>query len=132
MSAIANDLGDADTTPDNLYMIGTFRLDDGEALVLDFTPPDTRYWSVTLENIWHECIDHRRRRSSLTNAHAVREDEGSVRVVISATDPGHPNWLDTTGHAAGYLLARSLLPEEALPVPTIEVRYAREVKRSEG
>ena len=71
LTAEAADLGAADTTPDNLYMLGTFRLADGEALVIDLDPPDTRYWSVTLENIWHECIDHRRRRSSLTNAHAV-------------------------------------------------------------
>jgi len=71
-------------------MIGTFRLGDGEALIVDIEPPDTRYWSVTLENIWHECIDHRRRRSSLTNATAVRNDDGTVRVVIAATDPGAP------------------------------------------
>ena len=49
--------GPANTTPDNLYMIGTFRLDDGDALVIDLTPPEGRYWSVTLDNIWHECID---------------------------------------------------------------------------
>jgi hypothetical protein len=108
LTAEAADLGDAETTPDNLYMIGTFRLDEGEALVLDLTPPDTRYWSVTLENIWHECIDHRRRRSSLTNAHAVREADGTVRVVIAATDPGHPNWLDTGQRHRGFVLLRWL------------------------
>src|SRR6185295_4041692 len=58
-TAEAADLGSADTTPDNLYMLGTFRLADDEALVLDIDPPDTRYWSVTVENIWHECIDVR-------------------------------------------------------------------------
>ena len=60
--------GRQNTTPDNLYMLGTFRLADGEALVLDAHPPDTRYWSVTVENIWHECIDPRRRPARLTNA----------------------------------------------------------------
>ncbi len=55
LTAEAADLGAADTTPDNLYMMGTFRLDPGQALVLDIQPPDTRYWNVTLENIWHEC-----------------------------------------------------------------------------
>ena len=66
VTAEAAQLGAADTTPDNLYMIGTFRLAPDEALVLDLEPPDTRYWSVTLENIWHECIDPRRRTSSAT------------------------------------------------------------------
>jgi hypothetical protein len=123
LTAEAADLGAADTTPDNLYMIGTFRLADDEALIVDFTPPDTRYWSVTLENIWHECIDHRRRRSSLTSAHAVREVDGSVRVVISATDPSHPNWLDTGGRHRGFVLLR-WLDNPAAPVvaTTVERR----------
>ncbi|MGH9275222.1 MAG: DUF1214 domain-containing protein, partial [Acidimicrobiales bacterium] len=120
LTAEAADLGAADTTPDNLYMIGTFRLDEGEALFVDFTPPDTRYWSVTLENIWHECIDHRRRRSSLTNAHAVREADGTVRVVIAATDPGLPNWLDTGHRHRGFVLLR-WLDNPAAPVVTTRV-----------
>ena len=71
VTAEAAQLGSADTTPDNLYMIGTFRLEPDEALVIEFVPPATRYWTVTLENIWHECIDPRRRNSSITNAAAV-------------------------------------------------------------
>ena len=120
LTAEAADLGDAETTPDNLYMIGTFRLAEDESLVIDLTPPDTRYWSVTLENIWHECIDHRRRRSSLTNAHAVREDDGTVRVVIAATDPGHPNWLDTGHRHRGFVLLR-WLDNPAAPAVTTRV-----------
>ena len=122
LTAEATDLGDAETTPDNLYMIGTFRLAEGESLVLDLTPPDTRYWSVTLENIWHECIDHRRRRSSLTNAHAVREDDGTVHVVIGAIDPGHPNWLDTGHRHRGFVLLRWLDNPDA---PTVTTRIER-------
>ncbi|MDT5119879.1 MAG: hypothetical protein QOE30_5618, partial [Mycobacterium sp.] len=71
LTAEAADLGAADTTPDNLYMMGTYRLDPGQALVLDIEPPDTRYWNVTLESIWHECLEPRRRHSSVTNR-AVR------------------------------------------------------------
>jgi hypothetical protein len=120
LTAEAADLGDADTTPDNLYMIGTFRLADHESLILDLTPPATRYWSVTLENIWHECIDHRRRRSSLTNAHAVREADGTVRIVIAAHDPGHPNWLDTGHRHRGFVLLR-WLDNPAAPAVTTKV-----------
>lgn len=106
--AEAAELGAADTTPDNLYMIGTFRLEPGECLVLDLEPPATRYWSVTLENIWHECIEPRRRRSSLTNAAAVPDADGRVRVVVSAEDPGAKNWLDTGGRHRGFVLLRWL------------------------
>jgi hypothetical protein len=108
VTAEAADLGAADTTPDNLYMIGTFRLDEDQALVLDIAPPVTRYWSVTVENIWHECIDVRRRQSSLTNATAATGTDGSVRVVVAATDPGSGNWLDTGGRHRGFVLLRWL------------------------
>ncbi|MBI2706034.1 MAG: DUF1214 domain-containing protein [Actinobacteria bacterium] len=108
VTAEAADLGAADTTPDNLYMIGTFRLEPREALVLDFTPPPTRYWSVTLENIWHECIDVRRRRSSLTSASATVDGSGSVTIVVAADDPGSPNWLDTGRRHRGFVLLRWL------------------------
>ena len=67
LTAEAAELGSADTTPDNLYMIGTFALEPDESLVLEFSPPDTRYWNVTLENIWHECLEPRHRHSSVTN-----------------------------------------------------------------
>jgi len=107
-TATGADLGAADTTPDNLYMLGTFRLDPGESLLLELDPPQTRYWSVTLENIWHECIEPRRRRSSLTNAAAVADPDGTVRVVISADDPGVANWLDTGGRHRGFVLVRWL------------------------
>jgi hypothetical protein len=107
-TATGADLGAADTTPDNLYMLGTFRLDPGESLLLELDPPQTRYWSVTLENIWHECIEPRRRRSSLTNAAVVADPDGTVRVVISADDPGVANWLDTGGRHRGFVVVRWL------------------------
>ena len=84
LTAEAADLGAADTTPDNLYMIGTFRLDPDQALVLDIEPPDTRYWNVTLENIWHECLEPRRRHSSVTNRAVQPDADGRVRIAISA------------------------------------------------
>ena len=84
LTAEAADLGAADTTPDNLYMMGTFRLDPGQALVLDIEPPDTRYWNVTLENIWHECLEPRRRHSSVTNRAVQPDADGRVRIAISA------------------------------------------------
>jgi hypothetical protein len=106
----AAELGAADTTPDNLYMIGTFRLEEGEAMVLDLAPPDTRYWNVTVESIWHEVVAPRRHRSSVTNRHVVPGGDGRVRVVVSATDPGAGagSWLDTAGLRRGFVLIRWL------------------------
>jgi hypothetical protein len=108
LTAGAADLGAADTTPDNLYMMGTFRLDPGEALVLDIEPPDTRYWNVTLENIWHECLEPRRRHSSVTNQGVRPGSDGRVRIAISAEDFGLGHWLDTGGRQRGFVVVRWL------------------------
>ncbi|OBG26644.1 DUF1214 domain-containing protein [Mycobacterium sp. 852002-51057_SCH5723018] len=108
LTAEAADLGAADTTPDNLYMLGTFSLAAGQALVLDIEPPDTRYWNVTLESIWHECLEPRRRHSSVTNR-AVRPDaDGRVRIAISEEDFGFGHWLDTGGRHRGFVVLRWL------------------------
>jgi hypothetical protein len=108
VTAQAADLGDADTTPDNLYMIGTFRLEPDEALVLDIEPPDTRFWNVTLENIWHECLEPRRRHSSVTNRGVEPDADGHVRIAISARDLGVGHWLDTGGRHRGFIVLRWL------------------------
>jgi hypothetical protein len=120
LTAEAAELGGAETTPDNLYMLGTFRLAADEAFVLDLEPPDTRYWSVTLENIWHECLEPRRRRSSLTDKAAVAGRDGRVRIVAAASDPGVPNWVDTGGRHRGFVILR-WLDNPAPPVVTTAV-----------
>ncbi|HUR13459.1 MAG TPA: DUF1214 domain-containing protein [Mycobacteriales bacterium] len=125
VTAAAADLGAADTTPDNLYMIGTFRLEPGECLELEIEPPQSRYWSVTLESIWHECIEPRRRRSSLTHAAAVPDGDGKVRVHVAAEDTGTANWLDTGGRHRGFVILRWLDRPEAPAVTTRVVTGAR-------
>lgn len=118
IAAAAAELGAADTTPDNLYMMGTFRLEPGEALELEFEPPATRYWAVTLENIWHECLEPGRRQSSLTNASAAYDEDGKVRVVVAGENPGTPNWLDTGGRHRGFVTLRWLDRPEAPTLTT--------------
>ncbi len=127
MTAAAADLGAADTTPDNLYMMGTFRLESGQALVLDIAPPETRYWNVTLENIWHECLEPRRRRSSVTNRAARRDADGRVRITISANDPGSGNWLDTGGRHRGFVVVR-WLDNPAPPDVKVSLRERKDRK----
>jgi hypothetical protein len=125
LTAEAADLGAADTTPDNLYMMGTFRLDPGQALVLDIEPPDTRYWNVTLENIWHECLEPRRRRSSVTNRAVQPDSDGRVRIAISAEDFGFGHWLDTGGRQRGFVVVR-WLDNPNPPDVTVSLRQREE------
>ena len=108
VTSAAADLGAADTTPDNLYMLGTFRLAADESLVLEFEPPETRYWNITLENIWHECLEPRRRHSSVTNKGVTPDDDGVVHIAIGANDFGHGHWLNTGGRHRGFVVFRWL------------------------
>lgn len=121
LTAQAADLGSADTTPDNLYMIGTFGLDEDETLLLEFAPPDTRYWNITLENIWHECIEPRRRHSSVTDRGVAPDADGIVRIAIGAADFGHGHHLDTGGYRRGFMVLR-WLDNPAAPDVTTSVR----------
>ncbi len=122
LTAEAADLGAADTTPDNLYMMGTFRLEPDQALVLDIEPPDTRYWNVTLENIWHECLEPRRRHSSVTNRGVQPEPDGRVRIAISGQDLGFGHWLDTGGRHRGFVVVR-WLDKPTPPDVRVSVRH---------
>lgn len=125
LTAQAADLGAADTTPDNLYMMGTFRLEPGQALVLDIAPPDARYWNVTLESIWHECLEPRRRHSSVTNRGVRPDADGRVRIAISAQDFGFGHWLDTGGRHRGFIVLR-WLDNPSPPEVTVTVRHGQE------
>ncbi|MDA2893127.1 DUF1214 domain-containing protein [Mycolicibacterium sp. BiH015] len=122
VTAQAADLGSADTTPDNLYMIGSFALEPDETLLLEFAPPDTRYWNVTLESAWHECLEPRHRHSSVTNKGVTPDEDGQVRIAIGADDTGRGHWLDTGGRGRGFVVVRWLDNPEAPEVRSTVIR----------
>ncbi|MBP7928932.1 MAG: DUF1214 domain-containing protein [Acidimicrobiia bacterium] len=109
VAASSSDLGAGESTPDNHYLMAMFRLRPGEALVVEFEAPTDAYWSVSLENIWHECVEPRQRHSSVTYAKARASAEGRVQLVVTDGASEHPNWLDTGGHARGFINVRSLI-----------------------
>lgn len=115
----AQNLGGENTTPDNLYMLGMFDLEPGQSMQLEFTPPETRYWSVTLESIWHECLEPLTRQSSVTNAGVEPGPDGLVRLTIGAQDRGDGYWLDTGGRRRGFIVVRWLDNPDA---PDVSVR----------
>jgi Protein of unknown function (DUF1214) len=131
LTAQAADLGAADTTPDNLYMIGTFGLADDETMLLEIEPPNTRYWNVTLENIWHECIEPRLRHSSVTNKGVTADADGKIRIAIGAKDFGHGHWLDTGGHCRGFVVLR-WLDNPAAPDVKVSVTEGRSAATRES
>ena len=123
----AENLGGENTTPDNLYMLGMFHLEPHQSLQLTFQPPETRYWSVTLESIWHECLEPSVRTSSVTNKGVSTDPDGYVRLTIGADDIGDGYWLDTGGRERGFVIVRWLDNPNA---PDVTVRLLEnEVQR---
>jgi hypothetical protein len=99
-----------------------FKLDDDEALLIEFTPPPCFMWVFEQNNRWMTSVDYRYHFSSLNSAQAIAEDDGSVRIVVSNTDPGIPNWLDPAGHRQGLLINRWVDPVgEQNPLPATRV-----------
>jgi hypothetical protein len=93
-----------------LYGKGHFELGADQALVLEFLPPESPYWSFQIMNHFWEALDFDVRQTSLNGHQAQLDPEGMFRAVISLTDPGVPNWLDPCGHPNGLICCRILRP----------------------
>lgn len=116
----SDSLGGSISSPDNLYMIGSFDVGQGEALIIEVEPPDTRYWNIALETHWHESVDFRYRKTSRTLEDVTTDADGKVRFVIAHRDPGVPNWLDPMGNDRGFMTLRWLDARGAsVPIPVV-------------
>jgi hypothetical protein len=73
-----------------------------------------------------ESLDYTTAQIGLNHEQVRAAPDGTFEICLAHRDPGHRNWLDTTGHHAGYVLARALLAEGELPPMVTEVRYERE------
>jgi len=80
------------------YGFGRYGLDEGEALVLEFARPEARLWSVQwLLDPWYENPDLLTQLTGITGDEAHLDNDGRVRIVFAARDPGVRNWLDVSG-----------------------------------
>ncbi len=92
---------------DQWYQEGCYSLADDEVLLVETTlDPSCRAFSLSLTDACFSTIDWMNAQSSLNRSQAVVDPDGVLRVVVGATDPGVPNWLDTTGHEFGALQFR--------------------------
>lgn len=93
--------GDAD------YYIGSWKLADGEQLVLRGVLPPCRHWNIVLYSPVLNSLEHRYRRTSLTGAQLNTDADGNYAIAIAAQAPTEtPNWLDTEGRPEGLFVMR--------------------------
>jgi hypothetical protein len=104
--------------PDRHFAFGTWRIEEGQALVLRFRPPDCEYWIFQLCNVWQENLDnYEDGRGYVTKFTARYEPDGSVRIVVAERDPGiGGNWVDPFGHRLGGMGLRLIKTQEPPPV----------------
>ena len=88
-----------------------------EAMIIEYEPVSDYFWTWELENVWWATPDYRWRLVTLTPALATLEDDGRLVIVVSGSDPGVPNWLETAGHEFGTMCFRWVRPEPPSSAP---------------
>ncbi len=111
----AIDLSKAGGVRGQAYFDGVYDLGPDDVLLLEVrVPTSCHYYSLILGNQLHETTDWINNQSSLNDAQARIDADGVLRVVVSASDPGVTNWLDTAGYPRGLLQARWVCDEPVL------------------
>lgn len=78
-----------------------------QGLYIEFEPPEADYWSLQLYDFpWWESLDARDSSTSLNCDQLQVDDDGKVRLVVSETDPGIANWLDSRTAPKALLIYR--------------------------
>jgi hypothetical protein len=96
------------STPDNIHSFGFFKLAEDEGLVIKGRSPECLYWSVHLWNPYLQTYDYANYPCALSSSEVELAQDGSWELLVSHRDPGHPNWISTTGHPRGFVYFRWL------------------------
>jgi hypothetical protein len=89
-----------------IYHHSYWSLSPDKALVISFTPPDCEAWNFQLNNYWMESLDYRYYPISVNKHSAVVGPDGKVKIIVSGTDVGLPNWVSTCRHPEGTMCLR--------------------------
>jgi hypothetical protein len=108
------DYGASGAMPLQHYHEGVFRLADDDALVVEARLPEgVDYFSWSLTDRMLVTLDWTHAQTSLNRSQAAVDADGVLRVVVSPSDPGVANWMDTTGYRSGVVQCREIGSVEA-------------------
>lgn len=85
---------------------GHFDLTAEQALVITLPVTDAPYLGFQLGSMWYISLDYINHQTSLNGSQAQADPDGKIRIVVSDTDPGITNWVETLGHRRGFLQFR--------------------------
>lgn len=111
---------------------GNFDLADGQALIVKIPEVPAAYSGIELMNAFGGTLPYVLAQTTLNNTTAYHADDGYTYYVISATNPGVANWLNSGEVTRGEIFARFEnvtdradavgLPVETYLVPVADVR----------
>ncbi len=116
-----------------LSSLSAIDLPTGQALVVTVGKSDARYQGFEIADAFGQTLPYATHTSSLNATQATTGSDGKLHFVVSPTDPGVPNWIDTQGRTRGLLFLRwqglpGPLPADDAPtaelVPISSVRDA--------
>jgi len=109
--------------PNIFYFHSAWQLEDDEVFIIEAPDiPECQTWNFQLDNWWMESLDYRHHTIHVNKHTAHYEPDGSVRVVVSHTNPGVPNWIETAGHRMGTMCWRWIGADRH---PTLNTRVAK-------
>ena len=112
------------------YYEGAYELRDDEALIVEAkAPAKCAYRSMILTNELYETTDWYNNQSSLNDSQAKADADGVLRIVVSARDPGVPNWLDTAGYGRGLMQGR-WTGCDSQPIPAVHKVLLADLRKS--
>jgi hypothetical protein len=85
---------------------GNFDLDPGDALIVKVPDVAAAYSGIELMNVFGAALPFTLAQTTLNNTTAFDDPDGYTYYVVSATNPGVANWLDSNGVSSGEIFAR--------------------------
>jgi hypothetical protein len=85
---------------------GNFDLNPDEALIVQVPDVPSGYSGIELMNVFGAALPYTLAQTTLNNTTAFADPDGSTYYVVSATNPGVANWLDSNGVSSGEIFAR--------------------------
>lgn len=106
---------------DAAYAMGTFELEDDQAMVIGGRSPECAFWNMCLWNPLLHTYNYDYERVTINGAQVQYEPDGSWTIVVAPRRPDHPNWVSTAGHRSGRIWFRWFLPAGTPEQPHVEV-----------
>ena len=107
-------------TPDNIYCMCRFRVQEDEYLQVRLRSPDACYWGLQTWNFLMQSTNYLDYPVCLNSRTIRPEADGSYLVTLSEK-PAEKNWISTAGYREGVLVCRWLLADAMPDAPSVSL-----------